>query len=895
MYMKRLAFVLLLLVSLLSSCGTPFTPYELDIETFESFYDVDYRITEDAMPKLIVELTPKSKLQDVDMLINLTIYISFYYDEIRYFDALSIEIPIDVDQTTYEKVMPYHDRVVIRGYTIDQVSGTIKAPNNIDIQTKTYDNTFEINHQIEDGSLYDNIILFNELVSVLNGYQPLYQNMYHTTSTVEQIMTIDGESFSESFVSEIITIKDPFFYQEISDLGFGMEISQDGDNYYMYTWEEESHALTKSIVDYEILDEIDVRSFKNIAFAEEGLELEGLTPIFTKVAKIDDTYHLSLRFMDFVENEPMLKELFDELKDVSDIDFNQLVIEMSITFYEKKIESQVSFTMELYDDFFMTTVISDVDNFEVFEPPYVRNNKKDYVLLYPSTFDGVREETDFSVTYEQGDSSATHMYYGYIEKGIYEFECSNPYIAYTLYNDLYHFVEIEENPQLLNSNLFEIHDSGYYYLKLEHNDRSNYNFKLSKKDLVDYIYPQIDIVHGMTENIHVESSIDLIKLAFETDQKVLVHFDFDITDEIKIYEGFDRNQVKVTTVSNQYSYGAVEGNNILYIKANQEVLGSVTFDVVELPDIYSNHIDSMTVIDTTFLAEDFYYGRGLGDAFFKFNVVDPLGDLYKFHLLNGHAQIHKVFGDFLSNPEDIENQTEIYLSHGTYMIRFNDVDLSINNIKYEIMEIINLENQITLSRVDYLSFDYNLIDVYETNNLYPKQTVSYEFTIDQAETLYVQPNNARLYNSEGLFLHPFPEDSHYFDHDTYIYELEAGTYKVVHNSNSNFLAIAIIDNLPIDDNPFLYPIEIINTGNVQLYKDHEFDVEFIKYTVTDAGDYSFISNYNTYLYHESYGYLYQLNKYYTYELEVGNYYIYTSGYDKQIGDLYTLDVIKVNN
>ena len=293
-----------------------------------------------------------------------------------------------------------------------------------------------------------------------------------------------------------------------------------------------------------------------------------------------------------------------------------------------------------------------------------------YTVSVPDTMDEVTTETDFSKTINQDDPYLKHVYFGYLEAGIYDFYLSQD-IQFYFYGEDQRMVWIEKPNASLSSDLIEIETSGYYYLILDRTQaghQGTYTASLTKTDLQDLFSNAVDLNENPNPSVLIESDQDIVKLTYDSPYNLaLIKFTSDLDENVKVYSDWYRGEFIMDFFITDQVFPLKKGINTFYFM--DEATFNLQTEVIILPNYYTLNLSSMTAVSNTYFEEDFYYGGTLGAAYFK--VIIPETASYSFYIEGIYATINQLNGNVLSSVGTIYGTEDIILEPGTYVITFN--------------------------------------------------------------------------------------------------------------------------------------------------------------------------------------------------------------------------------
>ncbi|MFA5471451.1 MAG: hypothetical protein WC219_05330 [Acholeplasmataceae bacterium] len=875
---KIVVLMMMFLFIVLSGCeDEEITPdlinYDLEVESFESFFNIAYRIIPGDVNEIEIKISTKEDYQMIDVDVEISIYYEYVYDENIIKDRHQVDINISETTYTYEKALEVGSNHQLVGLTVDDVDGYIKFSEDITIESKSYEAPYVVD-DIDVPDMQENLSVYDELKEKLNEADQKMSNNYRSVTTTTQEITMDYETFEIVQTATVDALKDPF-YLKMSDDVSDLIITTHQDQSLMYSWDGE-YYIDHKMLTYTMLSDEDVEFYKALTFGSED-DYMFLNPTKLIFEKTLNGFKVTGQIKDLLDPDMLEDIIDDELDDM----FSQTMT-MEITFSLNSMSVKTEFSMELDETFKMDTEI--IETYYYNDAHIINLNDQDeFYISYPSEIDTVLTETNFLDVFYQDEPGIAHAYKGYLEKGFYEYDDFGSRYNVFFYNEEGQIIAGPSQNSDLNSDVFEIEQDGYYYIRIM---RSNYDyyedyrFQLIDLDLNDFVETPLTLEEGVVSNLHVESIKDIVKVEFEVDDISLVVFNFDISSGVTIFYDYVNDQMISDYAKDTYEFGAKPGKNTIYIKASTEVTGTVSFEKTTVPYVYTRNVDQMIEVQTSYFDSDFFYGGQFGRAYLKLEVTETLN--YKFYLKSGYATLYRVDTDAFYSINQFYNQGEMVLNPNTYVIIFNSNDISRNNIYYESYVYEAIPQTIEIKHYEYQPNLIGSMDKINTLILTKGQYKIYVFTLDSDSDILYYASNTKLINDAGEVINLYDEDIDPGYNNQEIYHLKAGTYQIIQDSsiesNSVFytIEIGIIENLPVDDNENTEPYTITNRGTVTLIKDHTYDNELIKLVITEAGTYHFTSSRSfRFIYEGEAAGHYGTNL--SYDLEVGTYYIYHNG------------------
>jgi hypothetical protein len=844
-FMKKYLFLLIAVISfLLSSCTEKTKPnieletYDLSHATFESFYQIQTSIiTDENQSTFRITLSPKYVFNVIESSVKIRIYYDFIYESLLVNGFFEETIVLDGTLQTIDKIIDYGSSYSILGYVVFDASGQITSDVTLSISSKTYIEPFD-----KETAFTNQIELFLELQNRIKDLE--IDQHQHITKTTTQVTTFDMGGETEVMTDVIIEqmILEPFYYRLFAS-EHEMIVNQNEDAIYMFTWSGFSKAYQKLMyLDLIDLDEFNPNDFFNI---EEIVIDSNMNFEKVSISKQDNHYSIEGFLKDLISFEE-----YQELKSLYQMLGVSLTVLESITIkytfkFDAEFEVTSNFEIDLVD-LELSIIMMSVETyaFGVFEPIDPITNSS-YLIIHPDSIDRVYNDTNLLAVVSGGGIGESHFYRGYLEKGVYEIDKFDGLFEYHLYDQDGNFLTHAIPDPYFSSNLFEIEKDGYYYISINRLSylMPDYQFKLTKTNLVDFINPKIDLTTEGEKTFSVESNEDLIRFEYYTDQRQVLKITIEADQFLQFHYPYVNGQLMVSS-SRITTIGVEPGVYQFYISSDFMASGTLSVEVIDLPNIYSISTTEYEVSEN-FFDQVIYYGGLLGDVYFNLNVIDS--GVYRFEMWFNSIAVYEKIGSDYHIIRSLSGMQPIYLEAGNYYLKANASFLSQGNIKYHKESLEYQSTNLVLNRYVYHLNVLNDLEEYETILLHINHTHTYYFTLENNEYILFNGSNTYLRNAENEILNLHRSDPNFGYNNLDIYYLEAGTYSITQTNFINGertweIKIGIIDYLPSDDNPNHEPLEMINGGATMLIKNHPYDHELIKIVITEAGLYRFTSS-----------------------------------------------------
>ena len=673
--MKKSIWVLFALMLLLSGCQQQekeVLTYGLSKSSFESYYDVYYQIKPvDDTSAVSFRVSPKYEYQTDNAMVNVSIYIEYVFNYELVQEVMSGIINItETDEMIKPLLVGSNHQIV--GYTIDQAVGFINTTETITAETHTYTKPFEETDEIKIEDKQNSLLQYQTLVEKLDEQKVIFSNGFKLTQTMDMTLSIGSsvETTTES-MTEVYEELSNYYYLSANH----NELIVDGNR--LYSFEGDYYNLKRLL------------ETEPITAAEFGLQTLHLKEAFEYESQLKNTYlyqrtddifkvTAALKDMLDVETYLSLVALYDSLGlDSSLIENSRIFIVFDFT---DGFSIETSYSL-VYPEQSMVVTSSVLQAFSHEYEKIDPTTDERYVIAHPDTMAEVNQLTDLESTTFQQAPGGIHYYKGYLETGIYEFNISNSYYEYALYNEDGYMLMLTY-PEINGvSRYITINQPGYYYVKIDRTEapvKNDYSFFMYKTVLSDYLNT-IDLSTNNTFDFELETETDMIQLVFPYSGYKIINITLDSTAPITIYYE-DITGYKAVTVTDSFRHLLKTGLNKLYVKGVSTV--NLEYSLENLNHgLYNAYYDVMVPLGTTYLANDFFFGNEPGYVYLRFEVLNA-GDYQFFIKGDAGASIFRQEGYSSYSEGMVFNQNIRYLEAGLYYVEFRNDELMSSNIYY---------------------------------------------------------------------------------------------------------------------------------------------------------------------------------------------------------------------
>lgn len=822
---RNLLFLVLLFLLVGCEEKTPeiesytYTVTKTNVESF--FYVTSNR----NQSEIKVTLTPKSNVSFDNLIVRVYVYYDFIYD----FDKIEDVLLFEFRDGTLEKKVPITvgESHTIRGFVIHSASGSIQATQAITLEDKTYEAPFE--HDLDIINQQENLILHQNLLNDLEQFSNLIYDQYHATYSLTQNIDISGQISSESISMSESFRRDPLYIRVYNS---ETETIVVGNPYRLYqsTGYRMNNRIHMSKTLLSQTEATNVEAYLNDFTMSydlgKNMTFSYANQVYTMEAKLKD-------MIDPAEYAMLLEAISYQGLDSKILEDSRFYITYDFTDVLKITYKYV--IRDLVNDFRIETSIEVLYQTDIPAIIDVENHAA-YVVAYPNSFDLIETEHDFSKSFLQKDPLQSHMYYGYLEKGVYEFYHSND-LTYLFYDEDRNPLQIPLPPTGIDSYMIDIKESGYYYLLLSKNnpDMLEYHFRVTKTNLVDFM-SEIKVVDQETVPFIIESNLDYIKLTYDNPHnKAVLKIDADVLDTIQVFIPYVNNTYITENLIGELTLPLKKGLNTFYLKNTSS--GHFTFEVIALENIYVRDLNAMKTVPDTFFEDDFYFGGALGNAYFKFTVTEE--GMYSLYSKHSFATLMTMSSNTNYPITSFHEMLDINLAPGTYVIMYSSTWLAKGNVYYHKTNFDDVESSITLNRYPASpnAYEVKVVPIY-TSLINMNQTHTFHFELTDYEHVFIKGLNLTLMHEDGT-LYTYKAENYYVNIMEVLY-LKPGKYTLVQphyaNSRQNYtIQIGIIDDLEVDDVLLVKDIQLDET--VTLINNFRYDKDIVRIEILEAGAY----------------------------------------------------------
>lgn len=855
MKFRGIFFIALLISVFLVGCldqpdELPLQTYQLSAETFESFYEIQTAITEEeGIFTLAVELIENYDFEVTTGRLTLNVFYAYERNNNTFIYQLEHRFILETSLTHAFEISNI-ENLEVEYLHVVSASGLISSNADITETIKTYSPPEVI---IDDSLIQDleeNIKNYEDLKSQLLAFEQVQTNQLTLISYLEQTYHFsNGSTAAESSTTVLAAVEDPFYYHVETDT-VNFIINEHNGKLYYYQYGADNYVnyryqVVPTLIDTSFLDQFEYED----EIADTEIDFD---PTKVLVIKDQSAYIIRARLYDVLSTEEItdLEALYRSVELSTDL-LAQIIVEVHYNFYENKLEITTVFTMQFHVEMVeaIEMKILVVISYEDVTPVNPRNSGL-FLILHPTTFDDVDTETNFLTPTYNSQEPVNHKYYGYLEAGLYDFDNEESNLNFRIYSENRQLVPTLPHVEPGIKDKIYIAQSGYYFIDISWSStsaRSGYQFRLKPSTLSDYTESPVIINGPGTYVIDVESAEDLVKIAYQSTGNAVLSLEFITPDSsTRFYSEISTDNYSFSSYLNgqQHLYGARSGTTYFYVSSNVQTTLEITVEVTPIGTQYfATNFNNMQTITQNGFATDIYYGGGLQTANVK--LIVPEQRYYTFEIYNvynsGFASLKRqvATNEYTYAGTVTQYSDGFLLEPGNYVLSFESSWLNRANIRYTYQEVVmHQEETITLKHFENLPNNVTELEKHETMLFDWDYTKTYTFTLNQNEQVFIYGDNLYLYDGDTLLSFHRSTSNFTLNH---IFYLSAGTYQLIQyrrtTAEYHQTYIGIIDEVLNDDNPY-YEALITNTDTITLSVDHAYDTEYIKWVVTEAGNYT---------------------------------------------------------
>ncbi|MDY0277745.1 MAG: hypothetical protein RBQ97_06640 [Acholeplasma sp.] len=861
---KNLFFLLFFLIIMLVSCQKIDHEYSINVESFESFYQIDVEIKKEGSNyNYAINVLPHIEFENTESKVEMKVY--FKYENDIKIDLTTKNVSITLPQEKpYSGIYDSKEFGTITLFYIEVTSakGEITSNSEIDIVKKVYE-VPAFNKEIKNNLVDDvekNKSIMNELqekMVVAGNEMSLASFLTVDVSVENKVVTSNNTSSEDSHVQTRITDN----YLEISDgLDKHVYLNKSSRIFYYPILEDERYENVYYI-EPEVITLGDYEELVN----EQELNSSDFEYDYAKVLfeKITNGYQITGFVKDLVPKDEYqgLKELFAMLGLDSEM-LEEFIVVLKVTFSDNgfSIKNLMRFDINMSHVSYIDITTTQSYSYSEFE--IIDLDSDLYKVATPNAIEKVTEETNFLEDVNNDSYPNPHFYLSYLKKGQYHHEEVND-LRLTMY--FYDSEGQEINADLLSvhgfyyeENNYFIPEDGYYYIKIKGNTSAlydGYSVKLVKEDYETLYDPYNPISLSLSDDneITIEGKNDFVAINYVASEYQLLEVktsNVGVDISLIYRDHYSQNNGSIYFMGDKEIKGYLEvkkGDNNFLIKGSGSNLLTFTVEKVELDQSnYVTELDKMKEITTEF-SDLIYTSHLIGYAYLRLELISK--SVISFEVERGEqlptSGIY-ILNSKLENITYMHAKTKAAFEPGTYVVKLlaNDY-LGANKIKVVIEEYQNKTQTVQLPRVTKPGYFTEGVLKIESVLYDSEQHEDIYFTLEDEEIIFVYASDFAIYDQNDKVIVPWFSEHQAPSSGTY-YKFAAGTYYLrqynhkYSSERKRNIGLSIIDGEIVDDyiaGTSRFMIEL--NKEYSFLGNNEYDTEMVFLKIVEAGYYSY--------------------------------------------------------
>lgn len=916
---KYLLYIFIILSFLLTACTETkeideeleLNTYELQTNTFQNFYDINYTLTFDQSGTYEITLSYNAKDEFIAQGLQLNFYITVteFYENAKLDEVYEISSNHSNTFThTFEReANPLLKHAYISAFNLELQSGRVLSTKTYELSNYEYpvliDGSYSTGIPIENLALnLENYAAYMELLSSIDRVDANQIMMSMTQLTQIQ----QGEQiYTESTTSDTYVQLEPFYLATHADGVSNYIHAFENDMYITFQTDSYNRLENKYIVNPVLLTADNVDEMLNSLGPIGGNEVSSdfmYNPESMRFDKVFNGYTIRAYLKDFVPVDTYndLVYTYESLGLGSSV-LEKSIVTLTLTYTDDIYTLQVAMQFDFEEPIIQTirSIMTYRINYKSFTPKNIMDS--DLIIMPASQMENVIFETDPFAGVVIPKTPAPDYFKVYLEAGQYVMVPQNEYVSIDILDsngmiaDQFFTYQVDSTGSF--SNTFFIEANGYYYFVAHsYYPLDSYGFNIIKIDHPANITSPKTLVYG-DNTVEVSGQYDLDYFVFEAPEDMYLEVTStqnnlryiqnvnnlkDYLENTNLFEfGIPRNWIYVTMGTNHIYFNNDSGfNDTIHVQPYGQLLHR------------TDDLETMSSITNAFLDKPLLLGPFMDPAHLKLEAEHAIytfsyqssNDILKpriqlINALNGITEKYVYF--------DKGNTYDIILDAKTYYIQLD----SGNNVEYNIKVDINrIEDDIIIESLGIIeSYDVSMDQIPYVSgqiiNINHKRM--HRFTLDTPTMIVVGIGNIghSLYDSSGKLLTFYHLN---YNFNRVLYNLPPGTYDLVPflkdpsqifvNYQLNVATLSSSIELDTDIfNPFIYDP---NVTVMDFETNHHNDYEVILLNVTETTTYYVSANKSIYIYDENFVRINStssnVSKYIT--LEEGTYYFVSSIY-----------------
>jgi hypothetical protein len=850
-YMKKFILVsIITLILFLAACDetqpeeTIIEPqsYNIDVESFESFFSVTALIEESENHEIKIDLEPLHAYSERFGNVDVKVYISYRFNHVHIGTDFEFRFDLTSISEKTKIVDKFYSDIKIEYIAITHAMGYVKITDYITVTKKNYAApTFVAQH--EDAFSIDNPEtnqqIFDELDHKIDQMMSRNDVQYYSLFTkTTQNVTLNGITTPQS-QETLVRLTEG--YIQYSDGSSQNIVQQEDDKLIHYHMDflyiiSDKQLVTRSVI--ESLDDLEMDLPGNETI-DQHLFVTNASQI--KIYKEESTYHIIGYLKDLISMSEY-QMLISQLRDAG---INPVILQrVTMTFVIEISDHELSITSEMSLDLphdVLSNIYAKVELILSYEPFEKLNIKSDaFVIEPPDEFHEIYEETNVLEEIVQVVHGRNHKYLTYLEKGQYKLvDVNQQRLRLIVYDAEMNRLNVIPLPTHIYGTEVFIPEDGYYYLNIDQNISNNegYAFYFQNRNYETSWNDEYVIEMGLNE-IVFEGPIDVVLLRFDASENKLLRLHINNTEISKIYPDyhFYSDGIHFLEVNDGPTYlrliGSYEGTMEMSI-TEVDSTWYQTSDLEVMEEI--TDIPSKMMVTSEQFGPRYLKLVVSEDAFYQLIHHRPEGNrrLSQPNLLTDSMEI---ISEFPSNG--------MFLREGVYVLRFYSTGVTLGTISYERIVIDPTPIEIDPTPVLYESNIPPKVSTHILHFYHIEHTFDFHVSSTEGIDLYIRgtrtPYQILDENKNPVSI---VFGKHFYTQVSLVHHFEPGDYYIRFFARNDYFShevvyLSYLTNLPDDDSKAGSSIPWITLGDHQYKRDFTEDYEMFKFEILEAGTYT---------------------------------------------------------
>lgn len=679
---KNIFIVLFLLALVLAGCGKK-NNYDINVNNFESFYDVTPTfIIDDVSFRYKVTFEEKEEFNVSDLLLSFELHFKIHKNDgsIIYYEV----IVADLEKTFYEKLVMEESiyKVELYYFYLTKSSGSVTSKNEIILNNKEYihlDKTPKSQSLVKEDEVLDNELLLTELNKKLDLYDVENQNSFSITQWNYVTLKLDGKIMNRTFDSQYSYLQaDPFYvHTNVSSVNTIIQESENGYLMAAYDVAAEKHNDRTIIYPLYLEDSEEITDG-----VTDGIEDYSIDATKMKIEVEGNSYIVNAFIKDIIDEDTydMLVQMYTELNlDTTIID--ETIITVTYTFKENYVEIDTYIAIEIEN---IETIVENITTIKFESVDFVDIFDEELFIFKPNQIiSNAIPLSKLDVKYEIPFNTldGPHYYKFDLTKGQYDLEVfGRDYSKFKIYNEFHHEIDfnIFKEKNTYNDNItmtFVIHEDGIYILEYEKYLLTNeYQFMLSKLNYETVFNKnQMQELTSSTYNLDFEGTKDIIGYyakSLKNSVLKIKKLENDSNHLKVMYFKDDMMQInEISTYSDVYIPFS-RNMNFYFFDDEFDINNNYQIDIeVVTSSIYqSSNYNNMVILTDSFTETPIIMGELMDNSYLKFRIEEKATYKLLFEEIVGYVPSVNLYTKNNEYIDDISEYDQMELEVGDYYI-----------------------------------------------------------------------------------------------------------------------------------------------------------------------------------------------------------------------------------